>query len=91
MRDNETLTEAKHSGFALVSAITGMGGGCTHIFEINSLLVNLLLGRHECNDYRRADAGKVVRGVWYVKLLLPPPWAPSPLLSSVAVIAWTTG
>lgn len=64
-RDNETAGEAKHAGITLVRAITGMPGGCTHAFETNSLLVNAAIGRHECNDYRRVDMGKVIRGVWY--------------------------
>jgi hypothetical protein len=46
-----------------------MAGGCTHAFETNSLLANVALGRHECNNYRRTDIGKVVRGVWYAPAL----------------------
>eukprot|EP00037_Helgoeca_nana_P024598 m.262403 g.262403 ORF g.262403 m.262403 type:complete len:409 (-) comp26684_c1_seq2:2380-3606(-) len=68
-RDNETSGEVKHAGIALVRAITGMAGGCTHAFETNSLLANVALGRHECNNYRRTDIGKVVRGVWYAPAL----------------------
>eukprot|EP00038_Savillea_parva_P012513 m.205134 g.205134 ORF g.205134 m.205134 type:complete len:403 (-) comp22812_c0_seq1:109-1317(-) len=69
-RDNETDGEAKHAGLALVRAITGMAGGCTHAFETNALLTNVALQRHECNDYRRVDQGQVIRGVWYAPPLI---------------------
>jgi len=56
----------KHAGLALVSAITGMAPGCTHVFGTNSMIADLARGSHECNDWHGDGyPGQVRYGVYY--------------------------
>jgi len=56
----------KHTGLALVSAITGMPSGCPHVYLTNSFLLDVIRGTHECNNWHGEDYPNEVRtGVFY--------------------------
>jgi len=71
LRRNYILREAvgsKHTGLALVSAITGMASGCPHVFVTNSLILDLMRGSHECNNWHGEDyPGQIRYGVYYAR------------------------
>eukprot|EP00468_Gymnochlora_sp_CCMP2014_P006255 CAMPEP_0167744934 /NCGR_PEP_ID=MMETSP0110_2-20121227/2868_1 /TAXON_ID=629695 /ORGANISM="Gymnochlora sp., Strain CCMP2014" /LENGTH=376 /DNA_ID=CAMNT_0007629513 /DNA_START=166 /DNA_END=1296 /DNA_ORIENTATION=+ len=69
MRTSYLLREKvgwKHTGLALVSAITGMASGCPHIYVTNSIVVDALRGTHECNNWEgESYSGEVRAEVYY--------------------------
>jgi len=59
-------TADKATGFALVSAITGMGSRCVHVYVTNSIILDAIRGSHECNNwYGEEFGGQVKYGVYY--------------------------
>jgi len=71
LRLNYILREdvgSKHTGLALVSAITGMASGCPHVYVTNSFIADLFRGSHECNDWHGEKyPGKIRYGVYYAR------------------------